>query len=134
MGTPDGRLVWILPPAGRPNHLGGMNAMTGWVVKSNLVGRISEWTVRNASTVKEIVGAFLEAIYQAIKRGNSVSLAASAHSTCGRTGTDESFGSTCRSAYVLCLASPLPTAASCGLTARIAIADHRKYSTHFEYP
>lgn len=43
-------------------------------MKSNLAGRISQWSVRNACTVKEIVGAFLEAIYQGIKRGDSVSL------------------------------------------------------------
>jgi len=47
MGTPAGRLVWILPPAGRPNQLGGMNAMTGWVVKSNLENQVGQLAGRS---------------------------------------------------------------------------------------
>jgi DNA-binding protein HU-beta len=48
--------------------------MTGRVEKPELVRLVSQRTNRDAETVSEIVDAWLEEIYQALKRGDSVSL------------------------------------------------------------
>ena len=48
--------------------------MIGRVEKPDLVKLVSQRTSQEAQTVDEIVGAFLDEIYQALKRGDSVSL------------------------------------------------------------
>ena len=48
--------------------------MTGRIEKPELVKLVSERTSQEAHTVDEIVDAFLDEIYQALKRGDSVSL------------------------------------------------------------
>ena len=48
--------------------------MTGRVEKSDLVRRVAGRVDRDAETVAEIVDAFLEETYEALKRGDSVSL------------------------------------------------------------
>ena len=48
--------------------------MTGRVEKPELVALISQRTNRDAQMVDQIVDAFLDEIYQALKRGDSVSL------------------------------------------------------------
>ena len=48
--------------------------MTGRIEKPELVSLVSERTSQEAQAVNEIVDAFLDEIYQALKRGDSVSL------------------------------------------------------------
>jgi DNA-binding protein HU-beta len=48
--------------------------MTGRIEKAELVSLVSQRTSQEAQTVDEIVDAFLDEIYQALKRGDSVSL------------------------------------------------------------
>jgi DNA-binding protein HU-beta len=48
--------------------------MTGGIEKRELVSLVSERTSQEAQAVNEIVDAFLDEIYQALKRGDSVSL------------------------------------------------------------
>ena len=48
--------------------------MTGRIEKPELVSLVSERTSQEAQAVDEIVDAFLDEIYQALKRGDSVSL------------------------------------------------------------
>lgn len=48
--------------------------MTGRIEKPELVKLVSERTSQEAQAVDEIVDAFLDEIYQALKRGDSVSL------------------------------------------------------------
>jgi len=48
--------------------------MMGRIEKPELVKLVSQRTSQEAQTVDEIVDAFLDEIYQALKRGDSVSL------------------------------------------------------------
>jgi DNA-binding protein HU-beta len=48
--------------------------MTGRIEKPELVELVSERTSQEAHMVDEVVDAFLDEIYQALKRGDSVSL------------------------------------------------------------
>jgi DNA-binding protein HU-beta len=48
--------------------------MTGRIEKPELVSLVSERTSQEAQAVNEIVDAVLDEIYQALKRGDSVSL------------------------------------------------------------
>ena len=48
--------------------------MTGRIEKPELVSLVSERTSQEAQAIDEIVDAFLDEIYQALKRGDSVSL------------------------------------------------------------
>ena len=48
--------------------------MTGRIEKPELVKLVSERTNQEAQTVDGVVDAFLDEIYQALKRGDSVSL------------------------------------------------------------
>jgi DNA-binding protein HU-beta len=48
--------------------------MTGRIEKPELVSLVSQRTSQEAQAVDEIVDAFLDEIYQALKRGDSVSL------------------------------------------------------------
>ena len=48
--------------------------MTGRIEKPELVSLVSQRTGQEARTVDEVVDAFLDEIYQALKRGDSVSL------------------------------------------------------------
>src|SRR5215212_1141208 len=86
--------------------------MTGRIEKPELVKLVSERTSQEAQTVDGVVDAFLDEIYQALKRGDSVSLRASAPSTCGQTTRVGCSGSTRRSACVRCSAGRPPTVAS----------------------
>jgi hypothetical protein len=77
--------------------------MAGRVDKPALVGRVARRLDRDGETVAEIVDGFLEEIYAALKGGDSVSCAALAPSTSGRSGTAGCSSSTRRSAWVRCL-------------------------------
>ena len=48
--------------------------MTGRLAKVDVVDRVSERLSRDPETITEIVDAFLDEIYEALKRGDCVSL------------------------------------------------------------